>query len=54
MITKENQEKVKKFYQILAKTQLPPAKEIGLIVINKEKLADLSVLMPNPNAVSIF
>lgn len=34
--------------------QLPPAKEIGLIIVKKENLADLAALAPNSNLVTTF
>lgn len=54
MLTKPNQEKVQKFYEVVTKMQFPPAKEIGMIIIKKETLADISALAPNSNLVTSF
>ena len=54
MINKTNQEKVKKFYQVLLKIQPSSGKDIGLILIKKETLADLISLTPNSNQTATF
>jgi len=54
MITEKNQDKVRKFYEVMAKMQVPPAKKIGLLAVKKETLADVSALAPNPNLVTSF
>lgn len=54
MLTQQNQEKIKKFYEVISRMQFPPAKEIGLIVVKKETLADISALAPNSNLVTSF
>lgn len=54
MITKSNQEKIKKFYEVVRRIQFPPAKEIGLIIVKKETLADISASAPNSNLVTSF
>ena len=54
MITKTNQEKIKKFFEILSKIQLDSGKNIGLIIVNQETLSDISALAPNSNLVSVY
>ena len=54
MISVANQQKIKKLFQVMARMQIPPAKEIGLIVVKKETLADISALAPNANLVTAF
>jgi hypothetical protein len=54
MISSINQQKIKKFYEVMARMQFPPAKELGLIVVKKETLADISALAPNANSVTAF
>lgn len=54
MINKKNKEKVKKFYQALLKVQPSSGKDIGLILIKKEKLSDLISLTPNSNQTATF
>ena len=54
MITKTNQEKIKKFFEILSKIQLDFGKNIGLIVVSQETLSDISALTPNSNLVSVY
>jgi len=54
MIKKENQEKVKYFYQALAKVQPAAGKDIGLIIIKDENLADLVSLTGNSNSTGVF
>lgn len=54
MLTKTQQEKIKKFYNVMAKMQFLPAKEIGMIIVKKETLADISALAPNSNLVTTF
>jgi len=54
MFTKTQQEKIKKFYEIMAKMQFPPAKEIGMIIVKKETLADIAALASNSNLVTSF
>ena len=54
MITKTNQEKIKKFFEILSKIQLDSGKNIGLIIVNQETLSDISALTPNSNLVSVY
>ena len=54
MINKTNKEKVKKFYQVLLKIQPSSGKDIGLILIEKETLADLISLTPNSNQTATF
>jgi len=54
MLTKIQQEKIKKFYNVMAEMQFPPAKEIGMIIAKKETLADVSALAPNSNLVTTF
>lgn len=54
MIKKENQEKIKHFYQALTKTQPVSGKDIGLILIKDESLADLVNLTDKPNSTAVF
>jgi len=54
MIKKENQEKIKHFYQALAKVQPAAGKDIGLIIIKDESLADLVSLTGNSNSTEVF
>ena len=54
MIKKENQEKIKHFYQALAMVQPTAGKDIGLILVKDENLADLVSLTENSNSTAIF
>ena len=54
MIKKENQEKIKHFYQALAKVQPTAGKDIGLILVKDENMADLVSLTENSNSTAIF
>ncbi|MBU1033034.1 MAG: hypothetical protein ABII13_00390 [Patescibacteria group bacterium] len=49
---KAKQEKVKKFYEVISRLQFPPGKEIGMIIVNKETMADIAALAPNSNLVT--
>lgn len=54
MIKKENQEKIKHFYQALAKIQPQAGKDIGLILVKEENLSDLISLTENSNLTAVF
>lgn len=54
MIKKENQQKIKHFYQTLAEVQPQSGKDIGLIIIKEETLADLIELTENSNLTATF
>ena len=54
MIKKENQEKIKHFYQALIKVQPSAGKDIGLILIKDENLADLVSLAEKSNFTAVF
>ncbi len=53
MVNKE--EKIKKFYEVVSKMQIPPGREIGLIISKKKKvLADISKQAPDSNMITVF
>ncbi len=52
MISKTNQEKVRNFYKVVSEMQTPRNRELGLLVIKKEELGDLTALAPNSNLVT--
>ena len=54
MISEINQQKVSKFYNVVAGMQTPGNKTIGLLVIKKEELGDISTLAVNSNLVTII
>jgi hypothetical protein len=51
---KENQQKVHHFYQALTKIQPASGKDIGLIIIKDENLADLVNLTGKTNSTAVF
>jgi hypothetical protein len=54
MISKINQRKVSNFYNVVAGMQISRNKTIGLLVIKKEELSDISALAVNSNLVTII
>lgn len=54
MIGQTAQEKVKKFYQVVAGLQTERKKEIGLLVVKKELFSDVAALAPNSNLVTVM
>ncbi len=46
MLAKTKQEKIKKFYKVVAKMQFPPAKEIGMIIVKKRRWPILPLWRP--------
>ncbi len=53
-MTPKNIEKIKKFYEVVSRLQPAATKEIGLLVVKKETLADISNLAPDLNMVTSF
>lgn len=54
MINESSKQKIKKFYEILSKVQSIHGKNVGLIVVKEESLADISALSPNSNLTTIY
>jgi len=54
MITPNKQKTIKEFYQTVVDLQSAGPKEIGLLVIEKETIADLAALSPKSNQTTIF
>jgi len=54
MISKTNQEKVRKFFETVDIMQTPRAREVGLLVVKRENLSDISSLAPNSNLVTVI
>ncbi len=54
MLNEEKKEKIKKFFQALQKVQPTFGKDIGLIVIKEESIADVCSLYPESNLVSLY
>jgi len=54
MLTEKNEEKIKHFYKALSLVQPSGGKDIGLILIKDETLADLIGLTENSNLTAIF
>ncbi|GEM_PF-3199408 len=52
MISKINQEKVRKFYDVVAKMQTKRNREMGLLVVERETLGDIAALALNSNLVT--
>lgn len=52
MISKVNQEKVKKFFTVVSVMQNVRQRVIGLLVLKKENLSDIAALAPNSNLVT--
>jgi len=50
----DNQEKIKHFYQALMKVQPVVGKDIGLILVKDESLADLVSLTGKSNSTAVF
>jgi hypothetical protein len=54
MFTEKNKEKIKNFYKALSLVQPSSGKDIGLILIKDETLADLIALTENSNLTAVF
>jgi len=54
MLTEKNKEKIKHFYKVLSLVQPSAGKDIGLILIKDETLADLISLCENSNLTAVF
>lgn len=54
MIDVKTKNKIKKFFQILSKTQPKSGKDFGLIIRNKETISDIVSSFPNSNLVSVY
>lgn len=46
------EEKIKKFYRVVAALQTPQNCTLGLLVVKKQTLGDIATLAPNPNVVT--
>jgi hypothetical protein len=54
MLKEENKEKIRHFYKALSLVQPSAGKDIGLILIKEETLADLISLTENSNLTAVF
>jgi hypothetical protein len=54
MLKEENKEKIRHFYKALSLVQPSAGKDIGLILIKEETLADLVSLTENSNLTAVF
>jgi len=54
MLTEKDEEKIKHFYKALSLVQPSGGKDIGLILIKDESLADLIGLTENSNLTAVF